>query len=70
MRSFLINKNVCFYYSLRKKIGRSRALVVATIFEKIILIFGRERIPFPDLCVIEGVAKGNEIETKSMSNPN
>jgi hypothetical protein len=44
MRSFLINKNLCFYYLLRKKIGRSTALAIARILEKIILIFGREAI--------------------------
>jgi hypothetical protein len=42
MRSFLINKNLCFYHWLRKKIGRSRVFVVARAIEKTILIFGRE----------------------------
>jgi len=44
MRSYLINKNLCFYYWLRKKIGRRRALGVVNSTEKIILIFGREGI--------------------------
>lgn len=46
MRSFLINKNLCFYYWLRKRMGKKRALLVATNIEKTILIFGREVIPY------------------------
>jgi hypothetical protein len=51
MRSFLINKNLCFYYWLRKRMGRKPALWVANTIEKTVLIFGRERerMPFPDL---------------------
>ncbi len=41
MRGFLINKNLSFYYWLRKKIGKERAYRVAIVFEKVILIFGR-----------------------------
>jgi hypothetical protein len=44
MRSFLINKNLSFYYWLRKRIGKRGALRVANTFEKAILIFGREQI--------------------------
>jgi hypothetical protein len=44
MRSFLINKNLSFYYWLKKRIGRARALRVATTIEKAILVFGREQI--------------------------
>jgi len=43
MRSFLINKNLSFYYWLRKKIGKENALRVANTFEKIILVLGREQ---------------------------
>jgi len=46
MRSFLINKNLCFYYWLKKKIGRKWALGVANVIEKIILIFGRDIMPY------------------------
>ena len=46
MRSYLINKNLCLYYWLRKRIGKSRALVVANTFEKTILVFGREVMPY------------------------
>jgi hypothetical protein len=46
MRSFLINKNLCFYYWLRKRIGKKRAFPVAGVIEKTILIFGREGIPY------------------------
>jgi hypothetical protein len=46
MRSFLINKNLCFYYWLKKKIGKKWALGVANAIEKIILIFGRDVIRY------------------------
>ncbi len=46
MRSFLINKNLCLYYWLRKRIGKNHALMVATTLEKTILIFGREVMPY------------------------
>jgi hypothetical protein len=46
MRGFLINKNLCFYYWLKKTIGKDRAFKVANKIEKIILIFGRETIPY------------------------
>lgn len=45
MRSFLINKNLCFYYWLRKGVGKKRALFMANAIEKTILMFGRETIP-------------------------
>lgn len=45
MTGFLINKNLCFYYWLRKKIGKRWALGVANTTEKTILIFGREAVP-------------------------
>jgi hypothetical protein len=44
MRGFLINKNLCFYYWLRKRIGKKWALAVANRIEKAILVFGREPI--------------------------
>ena len=45
MRSYLMNKNLCFYYWLRKRIGKELAFRVAMTLEKTILIFGREPIP-------------------------
>jgi hypothetical protein len=42
MRTFLINKNLCFYYWLKKRIGKERAFRVVNKIEKIILVFGRE----------------------------
>ena len=45
MRSFLINKNLCFHYWLRKRIGKNKALCVASNIEKMILVFGREVVP-------------------------
>ena len=46
MRSSLINKNLCFCYWLRKIIGKKGALWVTDTIEKVILIFGREVIPY------------------------
>jgi len=46
MKSFLINKNLCIYYWLKKRIGKRRALSVANTFEKSILIFGKEAAPY------------------------
>jgi hypothetical protein len=45
MRSFLINKNLSLYYHLKKKIGKRIAFGVANTIEKVILVFGREKIP-------------------------
>jgi hypothetical protein len=45
MRSFLINKNMSLYYWLRRKFGKVIAFQVANAIEKVILIFGRERMP-------------------------
>lgn len=45
MRSFLVNKNLSFYYWLKKRTGKAIALNVANAIEKVILIFGRERMP-------------------------
>jgi hypothetical protein len=42
MRGFLINKNLCSYYWLKKRIGKDWALRVANTIEKTILILGRE----------------------------
>jgi hypothetical protein len=41
MRGFLINKNLCLYYWLRKRIGKERAYRVSSTLEKVILVFGR-----------------------------
>jgi hypothetical protein len=46
MRSLLINKNISLYYWLKKRIGKTIALEVANAIERVILIFGRERIPY------------------------
>ena len=47
MRSLLINKNICFYYWLRKRIGKELAFRVASTVEKTILLFGREMLMHP-----------------------
>jgi len=44
MRGFLINKNVSFYYWLRKKIGKKWAYRVAIIIENGILAFRRPKL--------------------------
>jgi hypothetical protein len=41
MRGFLINKNLSLYYWLKKRIGKENSYRVASVFEKVILIFGR-----------------------------
>jgi hypothetical protein len=41
MRDFLINKNLSLYYWLKKRIGKKPSYRVASILEKVILIFGR-----------------------------
>jgi hypothetical protein len=41
MRNFLINKNLCLHYWLRKRIGKERASKVSSMLEKVILVFGR-----------------------------
>lgn len=46
MRGFLINKNLSLYYRLQKRIGKTIAFKVTNTIEKVILIFGRERIPY------------------------
>jgi len=46
LRGFLINKNLCFYYRLKKKIGKKLALAIANGIEKEILVFGREITPY------------------------
>jgi hypothetical protein len=42
----LINKNLCFYYWLRKRVGKKEALWISIHIEKAILILGREVMPF------------------------
>ena len=44
MRGFLVNKNLCFYYWLKKRIGKVWAFRVANTAEKVILVFGREEV--------------------------
>jgi hypothetical protein len=48
MRGFLINKNLCFYYWLKKRIGKASALRVANTIEKTILVLGKEAILYSD----------------------
>ncbi len=55
MRSFLINKNMSLYYWLRRKIGKAIAFRVANAIEKVILIFGRERMPHGRVSVYKKV---------------
>jgi hypothetical protein len=39
MKAYLVNKNLCFYYWLRKRIGKKNALRLAKDIEKVILFF-------------------------------
>jgi hypothetical protein len=55
MRSFLINKNMSLYYWLRKRIGKPIAFRVANAIEKVILIFGRERMPHGRVSIFKKV---------------
>jgi hypothetical protein len=44
MRGFLLNKNLSFYYWLRKRIGKKWACRVAMTIENGILIFQRPKL--------------------------
>ncbi|MBA4391636.1 MAG: hypothetical protein C0399_11980 [Syntrophus sp. (in: bacteria)] len=44
MRNYLINKNLCCYCWLRQRIGKNRAFRLVRTTEKIIVIFGREKM--------------------------
>jgi len=57
MRSYLINKNLCFYYWLKRGIGKKEALRVANTIERIVLLFGREAFPHRNLHseIVEGL---------------
>ncbi|MBP1740162.1 MAG: hypothetical protein H6Q48_2455 [Deltaproteobacteria bacterium] len=44
MRGFLINKNLSFYYWLRKRIGKKWAWRVAITIENGILVFQRPKL--------------------------
>jgi hypothetical protein len=55
MRSFLINKNMSLYYWLRRRIGKVIAFRVANAIEKVILIFGRERMPHGRVSIFKKV---------------
>ena len=55
MRGFLINKNLCLYYWLRKNIGKKWALKLAITLEHGILILGR---PKAENCSSEPEAEG------------
>jgi hypothetical protein len=46
VRSFLINKNLCLYYWLKKNFGKKRGLGVAKTIERMILVFGRDPLPY------------------------
>jgi hypothetical protein len=53
VRSFLINKNMSLYYWLRRRIGKTIAFRIANTIEKVILIFGRERMPHGKVSLYE-----------------
>jgi len=43
-QDFLINEDLCFYYWLKKRIGKTPALGVANTIERVALVFGREQM--------------------------
>jgi len=43
MRSYLINKNLCLYYRLKRVIGKQYAYPIISGLEWVILLFGREK---------------------------
>jgi len=43
MRGFLINKNLCLYYWLKRKVGKKWAFRLAIRAERVILVFGRDQ---------------------------
>ena len=45
MESFLIDKNLSFYYRMKKRIGKKANFLIANTIERGILLFGRESIP-------------------------
>jgi len=55
MRSFLINKNMALYYWLRRRFGKAVAFRVANATEKVILVFGRERMPHRKVSIYKKV---------------
>jgi len=63
MRGFLINKNLSFYYWLRKRIGKKLACRVAITIENGILIFQRPKLkeanPEEGLMDIQGCRLAN-----------
>lgn len=42
IRTFYVSKNLCFYYGLKRRIGKESVFMVVNKIEKIILNFGRE----------------------------
>ena len=55
MRSFLVNKNLCLYYWLKKKIGNKGALRIANTIQKVVLVFGREQLPYEEFIYINEI---------------
>jgi len=42
--SYLINKNICLYFRLKKLVGKQKALIISRLFEaSIIYILEREK---------------------------
>lgn len=44
MRNLLINKNLLFYYGLKKRLGKRVAFRVTNTIEQVILLFEREQV--------------------------
>jgi hypothetical protein len=61
MRSFLINKNITFYYRLKKRIGNKPAFRIVNEIEKFVTLFGREQIPEQQKSALERMHKKSNI---------
>lgn len=55
MRGFLINKNLCLYYWFKKRMGNKGALWIANTIQKVILVFGREQLPYEEFTHINKI---------------
>ena len=42
IKTFYVSKNLCFYYGLKRRIGKESLFTVVDKIEKFILVFGRE----------------------------
>lgn len=68
MRGYLINKNLCFYYWLRRRIGKKKAFYIVKHLETVILLFGRE--PFQRHSLAKHPGSNHPISKRNHPNAN